>query len=141
MYGIDIEEAPAQPTPAKRLKYDKGDKGESRPWLRVYETAPAQLLNAYGVSKVVTMSDASVWDALVEPLSSGAMYGTELASETPERRGVGLNRACHALVEYCSLQLSENTRKANEYCLKETELLICLCLGSSGSVYQTELDA
>ena len=121
MFGIDIEEAPAQSAPAKRARYDKGDKGESRPWLRVYETAPAQLLNAYGVSTVVTTSDASVWDALVEPLSSGATYGTELASVTPERRGVGLNRACHALVEYCSLQLSENTRKANEYCLKETE--------------------
>ena len=125
MYGIDIEEVPAQPTPAKRAKYDKG---ESRPWLRVYETAPAQLLNAHGVSKVVTMSDAAVWDALVEPLSSGAMYGTELASETPERRGVGLNRAFHALVEYCSLQLSENTRKANEYCLKETECCQFACV-------------
>ena len=128
MYGIDIEDSPAQPAPAKKARYDKGDKGESRPWLRVYETAPAQLLNAYGVSKVVTMSDASVWDALVEPLSSGAMYGTELASETPERRGVGLNRACHALVEYCSLQLSENTRKANEYCLKETECCQFACV-------------
>ena len=120
MYGIDIEDSSAKPTPPKRSKYDKGE-GESRPWLRVFETAPSQLLNAYGQSKVVTMSDAAVWDALVEPLSSGAMYGTELASETPERRGVGLNRAFHALVEYCSLQLSENTRKANEYCLKETE--------------------
>ena len=69
------------------------------------------------------------------------MYGTELASENPERRGVGLNRAFHALVEYCSLQLSENTRKANEYCLKEIEGCFCLCLGSSGSLYQTELDA
>ena len=125
-YGIDIEDS-VNPTPPKKLKYDKGE-GESRPWLRVFETAPSQLLNAYGQSKVVTMSDAAVWDALVEPLSSGAMYGTELASETPERRGVGLNRACHALVEYCSLQLSENTRKANEYCLKETECCQFACV-------------
>ena len=96
MFGIDMEESPAQPTPPKRARYDKG---ERRPFLRVYETAPAQMLNAYGVSKVVTMPDSAVWDALVEPLSTGARYGTELASETPERRGVGLNRACHALLE------------------------------------------
>ena len=121
LYSIDMEDSQVKPTPPKKSKYsDKGD-GEKRSYLRVFETAPSQLLNAYGVSKVVTMSDAAVWDALVEPLSSGAMYGTELASETPKRRGVGLNRAVHALVEYCSLQLSENTRKANEYCFKETE--------------------
>ena len=121
MYGIDIEDSSAKPTPPKRSKYnDKGD-GEKRAYLRIFETAPSQMLNAYGQSSFVKKTDAEVWEGLVEPLPTGAMYGTELASSSVERRGVGLNRAFHALVEYCSLQLSENTRKANEYCLKETE--------------------
>ena len=64
------------------------------------------------------------------------MYGTELASETPERRGVGLNRAIHALVDDCSLQKTEATMKHDKYCLKDTEWCIGIMLstGSAGWV-------
>ena len=116
-----MEDNEVKPTPPKKAKYSHKADGEKRAYLRVFETPPAQMLNAYGQSSFVKKTDAEVWEGLVEPLPTGAMYGTELASSSVERRGVGLNRAFHALVEYCSLQLSENTRKANEYCLKETE--------------------
>ena len=36
-----------------------------------------------------------------------------------ERRGVGLNRVLHALLEYCNLQMKETTKKQNEFCLQE----------------------
>ena len=36
-----------------------------------------------------------------------------------ERRGVGLNRVLHALLEYCTLQMKETTKKQNEFCLQE----------------------
>ena len=99
----------------------KREQQTDREWLKVFETLPAQMLNAYGQSSFLKKTDAEVWEGLVEPLPTGAMYGTELASSSVERRGVGLNRAFHALVEYCSLQNSEEARKANEYCLKETD--------------------
>ena len=119
--SIDMEDSQVKPTSPNKAKYsDKGD-GEKRAYLRVFETPPSQMLNAYGQSSFVKKTDAEVWEGLVEPLPTGAMYGTELASSSVERRGVGLNRAFHALVEYCSLQTSEEARKANEYCLKETE--------------------
>ena len=116
-----MEDNQVKPTPPKKAKYsDKAD-GEKRANLRMFETAPSQMLNAYGQSSFVKKTDAEVWEGLVEPLPTGAMYGTELASSSVERRGVGLNRAFHALVEYCSLQKTDQARKANEYCLKETE--------------------
>ena len=36
-----------------------------------------------------------------------------------ERRGVGLNRVRHALLEYCNLQMKETRKKQNEFCLQE----------------------
>ena len=47
----------------------------------VFETAPAQLLNAYGQGQFVVLPDDKVWHALCQPLATGAKYGTELASE------------------------------------------------------------
>ena len=121
LYSIDMEDTQVKPTPPKRAKYsDKGD-GEMRAYLRIWETPPSQMLNAYGQSSFVKKTDAEVWEGLAEPLPTGAMYGTELASLSVERRGVGLNRAFHALVEYCALQNSAEARKSNAYCLKDTE--------------------
>ena len=119
--SIDMEDNEVKPTPPKKAKYSHKADGEKRAYLRVFETPPAQLLNAYGQSSFVKKTDAEVWEGLVEPLPTGAMYGTELASSSVERRGVGLNRAFHALVEYCALQNSAEARKSNAYCLKDTE--------------------
>ena len=116
-----MEESQVKPTPPKKAKYSHKADGEKRSNLRIFETAPAQMLNAYGQSSFVKKTDAEVWEGLVEPLPTGAMYGTELASSSVERRGVGLNRAFHALVEYCALQNSAEARKSNAYCLKDTE--------------------
>ena len=68
------------------------DKGEKRTYLRVYETLPPQLLNAYGPSKFQKMSDDAVWTAMSAPLKTGALYMSELCSKDVERRGVGMNR-------------------------------------------------
>ena len=78
--GIDFSDG-SQGMPATKKPKREGQTGEPQPWLRVFETCPAQLLNAYGMSKIATMPDDKVWEALTKPLSTGAMYGTELASQ------------------------------------------------------------
>ena len=47
------------------------------------------------------------------------MYGTPMASQNMERRGVGLNRSIHALLQNCPLQHTEAVMKQNQNCLKE----------------------
>ena len=79
-YADDFS-AESQGMPEKKKPRKEAPSGEPRPWLRVFETCPSQLLNAYGMSKVVMMPDDKVWDALTRPLTTGAMYGTELASK------------------------------------------------------------
>ena len=82
MFGVcskdyDDELPITQPAPQKV----KVELGEARIWLMIFETCPAQLLNAYGMSEVATLLDDQVWAALSQPLATGAMYGTELASQ------------------------------------------------------------
>ena len=96
-------------------------KGEERPWLHVYETLPAQLLNAYGSAKFSRLSDETVWEGMTKPLKSGAMYMTELASVERERRGVGVNRMIHAVVLFCKYQMEERTRRQNSVLLEPTK--------------------
>ena len=79
-YANDFSDE-SQGMPQKKKPRREAPSGEPRPWLRVYETCPAQLLNAYGMSKVVMMPDDKVWDALTRPLATGATCGTELASK------------------------------------------------------------
>ena len=59
----------------------KMDEGESRAWLRVYETLPAQMLNAYGLGRYTQLTDAAVWEHMSKPLKTGALYMTEYASQ------------------------------------------------------------
>ena len=81
MFGVgDFDEAPTtQGGPAKRQKF--GPDGEARSFLRVFETAPAQMLNAFGQGQSVYLSDEKVWHALCQALPTGAKYGTELADQ------------------------------------------------------------
>ena len=97
----------------------ENDQGEKRPWLRVYETLPPQMLNAYGPAKFAKMSDQSVWTAISEPLKSGAEYMSELCSSQAERRGVGINRTLHALKLYCEYQQDPKIREQNKKVLNE----------------------
>ena len=39
------------------------------------------MMNAYGQGTLVVLPDDKVWAALCKPLSTGAKYGTELASQ------------------------------------------------------------
>ena len=79
------------------------DKGAKRTYLRVYETLPPQMLNAYGPGKFQKLSDRAVWTSMTEPLKSGAMYMSELCSKERERQGVGINRALHAFKVYIGI--------------------------------------
>jgi hypothetical protein len=65
---------------AKKRKLE-ADKGETRAFLKIFETLPAQLLNAYGEARYAGMTDRAVWDQLVKPLNSGAQWMTEFAAK------------------------------------------------------------
>ena len=93
--------------------------GSKRKWLKVFETPPVQMLNAYGEAKYAKMSDPSVWEHLSKPLKTGAEYMTELCSPEAERRGVGINRFLHAILSYRDYQLDSEIRKRNEFVLQE----------------------
>ena len=94
------------------------DRGTKREYLRVYETLPPQMLNAYGPAKYAKMSDEAVWTNMSEPLKSGALYMTELCSKSAERRGTGQNRGIHALMLYCEYQNDPKVKTSNEKVMK-----------------------
>ena len=81
MFGAgDFDDgASSQGGPTKRQKREAD--GEPRAYLRVFETAPAQMLNAFGQGQSVYLSDEKVWHALCQALPTGAKYGTELADQ------------------------------------------------------------
>ena len=94
-------------------------KGQDRLWLRVYETAPAQMLNVYGEAKFGKLSDAAVWQQLCKPLKTGAMYATEFASTDPERRGIAANRWMHAVLVFCEYQMKKSVNEQNKFIMNE----------------------
>ena len=80
MFGSgDFDDDAFQGGPTKRQKREA--EGEQRAYLRVFETAPAQMLNAFGQGQSVYLSDEKVWHALCQALPTGAKYGTELADQ------------------------------------------------------------
>ena len=97
------------------------DGGSERPWLKVYETLPPQLLNAYGEAKYTRMPDEKVWDSFSSPQKTGAKYMTELCSNEKERRGVGINRFLHAVISYVEYQQDEKVRRQNQAVLQEVK--------------------
>ena len=104
---------------SSQVSTEKKRPAEKRAWLKVYETLPCQMLNAYGPAKFAKLSDETVWAALSEPLKSGGMYMTELCSMEPERRGVGINRMLHAMKLYCEYQKTADVMKQNKAIIKE----------------------
>ena len=72
------------------------DRGVKRPWLKVFETAPVQMLNAYGEAKYARFGNPDLWRNMTKPLKSGAEYLTVFASSEAERRGAAANRWLHA---------------------------------------------
>jgi hypothetical protein len=113
-FGIEPEKEEGGVS-TKRKAPDQGD----REYLRVYETMPAQLLNAYGMAAYMTMDPEKVWGEMNKPLKTGAKYMTELCSAEAERRGVGINRFLQCLVEYCKYQKTEGMQKQNKFIIKE----------------------
>ena len=113
-FGISMNAPSAQ----AKVSDDKA-KGTKRTYLKVFETMPPQLLNAYGASKYAKLDDAQVWQELSKPLKSGAQYVTELCSLLEERRGIGLNRFFHALLLYCKYQVDPENKKRNQVLLQQ----------------------
>ena len=81
--------------PKKSASMPQAAEGKKRPWLKVFETMPPQMLNAYGPAKFAKMTDSDVWQHLSTPLKSGAQYMSE---DAKERKGIGINRRLHALM-------------------------------------------
>jgi hypothetical protein len=98
----------------KSMKRKAEEQGQARPWLKVFETVPPQLLNAYGEAKFGKLDDADVWGHLSQPLKSGAMYCSELCSPETERRGIGTNRWLHAMLCYCKYQVDPKIQNQNK---------------------------
>ena len=96
----------------------KLDTGESREYLKVFETLPPQLLNAFGESKFMKMGDADVWAEMNKPLKSGAPYMTEFCDAKKDRRGIGANRWILTMKLFCKYQLTEEGKKHNNLILK-----------------------
>ena len=101
---------------SKRLK---GEEAGDREELRVYETMPAQMLNAYGMAGFAHMGHPKVWEDLNKPLKTGAKFMTEYCSKKPDRRCVACNRALQPLVEYLKYQQTETVKGQNQFILKE----------------------
>ena len=94
-------------------------KGEPRKYLKVWETVPSQLLNAYGLGSWQQKPHEAVWEQLVKPLPTGAMYMTELADSDVERRGVGINRWLLSVQQYMLYQRKPAILQQNERMLKD----------------------
>ena len=109
--------APAKTSEGVSSKRKAVEQGQ-RENLRVYETLPAQLLNAYGMAGFAQMEQEKVWEDMNKPLKTGAKYMTELCSADPKRRGVGINRFLQVLVEYLKYQKTDRMMKQNEFILK-----------------------
>ena len=110
----DFKAVDAVSTP---LKTERGV-GVKRGYLKVFETGPPQLLNAYGEAKFAKTSDPDVWAAISKALPSGAMYMNEFCSAAKERRGMAANRWLHAMLLYCQYQQSDQIRAQNAFLMK-----------------------
>ena len=64
-------------------------------------------------------SGVEEYDVDLRAMIQTNMYGTPMASQNMERRGVGLNRSIHALLQNCQLQQCADVKKRNQICLQE----------------------
>ena len=103
--GPLLEAASTSPGIGKGKK--RHAQGTEREYLKIYETLPCQMLDAYGAAPYPRLTDAQVWAATSEPMKTGAKYMTEYASQESERRGVAINRWLQPVLEYCRYQKSE----------------------------------
>ena len=114
----DIDFVNQEPVLPKAKKAKKEKDTEARPYLRIFETLPAQLLNSYGEASYVNSTDAEVWAEFSKPQKTGAMYMTEMCSKDPERRGVGINRSIEAVLRYAKYQQKPDTKLRNAAIMK-----------------------
>ena len=101
-------------------KRKREELGENRNYLKIWETLPAQLLNAYGEATFNTLKDSQVWEGMTKPIRTGANWMTEYASADPERRGVAANRWLKALLDFMEYHQREERRKENAFLMKES---------------------
>ena len=115
----DFGSMEATPRDPKRKRIGTESEGTERTYLRIYETLPCQLLNAYGMAKYPKLSDSAAWAGMCEPLKSGAMYMTEYASPEAERRGIAVNRFLQCVLEFCLYQKTAEVEKQNKSIMQE----------------------
>jgi len=96
----------------KRLH--EGDKGEPRPYLRVYETMPCTWLNAYGQAQFNQMKDKAVWENMGKKLKSGALWNSEYCAADKERHGTAFNRFLQTLLAWMMYQEEEKGKISNQ---------------------------
>jgi hypothetical protein len=83
------------------------------------QTVPMQLLNSHGEAAYNKMSDVACWKNMVMPQNSAVAFMTEMSSLDNDRRGVGINRALSALVDYCKRQNKEEIKWRNQHILTD----------------------
>jgi hypothetical protein len=83
------------------------------------QTVPMQLLNSHGEAAYNKMSDVACWKNMVMPQNSAVAFMTEMSSLDNDRRGVGINRALSALVDYCKRQNKEEIKGRNKHILDD----------------------
>ena len=89
-------------------------KEENREYLYVHETAPMRLICAYGECSWIRLSDDIFGKYISMPC---ALWGTEYASKSAERRGIAANRWLQVQVAFCKYQKLPNVRSQNEVML------------------------
>ena len=112
--GGDFAAVVGPTKPIGRGINSKGDSGKKREYLKVFETLPVQLLNAYGQSKFARTSDEDVWKHFAVPQKTGAEWMTEYCSKSPERRGIAINRWLLCMQNYLKHQLEEDVKTQNK---------------------------
>ena len=96
----------------------EAERVRDRPYLRVWETMPVLWLNATGIAGYAALGDNSIWKLVSEPQKNGTLWMTEFASESPERRGIAINRWLYCLLQYLLHEETPDSRKYNKFLLK-----------------------
>ena len=84
--------------------------------MKGWETVPKSFLNAYGRGKFDVMPPRELRGVCNVAQKTGAIYATELASDSDERRGVGINRWLQSQTQFFEYLKGQKTNV--EACMK-----------------------
>ncbi|CAK0835759.1 unnamed protein product, partial [Prorocentrum cordatum] len=84
---------------------------EPRAYLRVWETVLKSFLNACGRGEFDVTPPREPWGSCKVEQKTGAIYATELASDSDERRGVGIDRRLQSRMQFCDYLKGQEERR------------------------------